>query len=98
MPSKGQLVVRFVGDTRDLSKSTVKVSKTLGGVSKLGKGLAIGVAAVAGAVGAVAVATAKDLIRVERLGAATTAVIKATGGAAGRTKKQIDAQADSIER
>jgi hypothetical protein len=98
MASRGALVVRFVGDTRDLSKSTVRVSKSLGGVSKLGKGLAIGVAAVAGAVGAVAVATTKDLIRVERLGAQTEAVIKATGGAAGRTRSQVDKLAGRLEK
>lgn len=99
MASKtGSLVVRFVGDTRDLSRSSVRVSKTLGGVSKVGKGLAIGVAAVAGAVGVVAVQTTKDLMRVERLGAQTEAVIKATGGAAGRTRKQVDALSGRLER
>jgi hypothetical protein len=94
----GALVVRFVGDTRDLSKSTVRVHKTLGGLSKVGKGMAIGIAAAGAAVGAVATQAAKDLIRVERLGKQTDAVIKATGGAAGRSRKQLDAMSEKLEK
>lgn len=98
MTSKGALVIRFVGDIRDLQKSTVKVNKTLGGVGKVGVGVAAGIGAAAVAVGALAVSTTKDLMRVERLGAQTNAVIKATGGAAGRSRAQVDAMAQKLER
>lgn len=94
----GALVIRFVGDLRDLSKSTVKVNKTLGGVGKIGLGVAAGVGAATVAVGALAAATTKDMMRVERLGKQTENVINATGGAAGRTRKQVDAMAGRLEK
>jgi hypothetical protein len=96
--NKGALVIRFVGDIRDLQKSSVKVSKSMSGMSKLGLGLAAGVGAVVAGVGALAVSTTKDMMRVERLGKQTENVIKATGGAAGRTRKQVDALAGRLER
>jgi len=91
----GALIIRFIGDTKHLDRSSLRVTKTLGRVAS---GVAIAGVAAAGAVAAVAVATTKDLIRVERLGKATENVIKATGGAAGRTKRQVDRQAESLER
>jgi hypothetical protein len=98
MASRGQLVVRFVGDIRDLSKATDRAGRKLSGVAKLGRGLGVGIGAVTAGVGILAVKTTKDLARVERLGKATANAIKATGGAAGRTKRQVDQQAESLER
>lgn len=98
MGNKGALVIRFVGDARDLNKTTMKVSKNMSGMSKLGLGLAAGVGAVIAGVGALAVATTKDMIRVETLGKATENVIKATGGAAGRSRSQVDRLAQKLER
>lgn len=98
MTSKGALVVRFVGDTRDMSKASMRVSKSLGGIGKVGKGIAIAGGVAVAALGALAVQTTKDMMRVERLGAQTAAVIKATGGAAGRSRAQVDALAQKLER
>ncbi len=80
----------------DLGSAT-GASKLKNGLKNVAKGVALGAGAAIVAVGALAVSTAKDLMRVERLGAQTTAVIKATGGAAGRSKTQVDAMADRLE-
>ena len=89
--ANGTLVVRFAGDLTALKKASSGVGKVLGGVGVVG-------AAAFAAVGTVAIQTTKDLMRVERLGAQTEAVLKATEGAAGRTQKQVDALATKLER
>jgi hypothetical protein len=91
----GQLTIRFAVYTKQLEKASSRSSKILGGVAR---GVAVAGVAAAAAVGAVAVQTTKDLMRVERLGAQTEAVIKATGGAAGRSRGQVDALAAKLER
>jgi hypothetical protein len=96
--NKGALIIRFMGDDRDLNRTTSRVSKKMQALKTVGKGLAIGAGAVIAGVGAVGAQAYKDLVRVERLGAQTNAVIKATNKAAGRTKAQIDAQANSLEK
>lgn len=73
-------------------------SKLKNGLTNVAKGVAAGAAALIAGVGVLAVTTAKDLLRVERLGAATGNAIKATGGAAGRSRAQVDAMAGSLER
>lgn len=90
-------VGKVQGALRDLGEAT-GASKLKNGLKNVAKGVAIGAGAAIAAVGALAVSTAKDLMRVERLGAQTEAVIKATGGAAGRSKAQVDALATNLER
>lgn len=85
---------KALGDLGDATGA----SKLKNGLKNVAKGVAVGAGAAIVAVGALAVQTAKDLMRVERLGAQTTAVIKATGGAAGRSKTEVDAMAGQLER
>jgi len=75
------------------------------GLGKLGKGLAgVGIAAGAafvavGAAGtAFVVASAKQLMEIEKLNAQTNAAIKSTGSAAGRTVDQINELNGSLEK
>lgn len=62
MASKGALVVRFIGDMRDLNKTTVRVSKSLSGLAPVAAaaGVAAGAALAAGVVGAMNVEKAND--------------------------------------
>lgn len=63
-----------------------------------GKAAGLGIAAVATAGAAWAVQTARDLANVQRIGAQTEAVIRSTGGAAGRSREDVDRLAGSIEK
>lgn len=69
MASKGAVVIRFVGDLRDLNRSTVKVQKSLGGLSKV---MAGGVIAGVGAVISSGVKLEKEFSQTMNLVAATT--------------------------
>lgn len=62
------------------------------------KGIGLGILGAAAASAAWAGQTVKDLGNVQRIGALTVATIKATGGAAQRSKSDIDAHAASIEK
>lgn len=88
---------KLKGALTDLGNATGG-SKLKSGLMNVAKGVAVGAGALIAGVGVLAVSTAKDLLRVERLGAATENAIKATGGAAGRSKGQVDAMAQSLER
>lgn len=88
---------KLKGALGDLGNAT-GASKLKNGMANVARGVAVGAGALIAGVGVLAVSTAKDLMRVERLGAATENAIKATGGAAGRSKGQVDAMAQQLER
>lgn len=88
---KFRTAMRGLGDASGLSKLGA-------GLRTIGKGLAVGTGAVVAAGVAWAGTTAQALARVETLGAATANVISSTGGAAGRTKAQVEGLAGSIEK
>lgn len=103
-----RLTVEILGDASGLTSAFKKsedagnkwqkgLGKLGSGVGKLAKYAGVGALAV-GAIGAtVAVSTAKDLARIEKINAQTTAVIKSTGGAAGVATKEVEDLAGSIE-
>jgi hypothetical protein len=62
------------------------------------KGIGLGLLGAAAASGAWAASTVNDLANVQRIGALTESTIKATGGAAGRSRADIDQLAGSIEK
>jgi len=68
------------------------------GVGKVFKAASVGAGVLAVGVGAFLKGGVDSLIELERLGAQTESVIKATGGAAGVTADQVAAYADSIEK
>ena len=84
------VIVSVLSDTK-------KFEAGMNAAGGMTKGLLVGVGALAVGVGAWIGSTAKDLMRTERLGANTAAVIKATGGAAGRSAKQVADYADKFE-
>lgn len=88
---------KLKGALSDLGNAT-GASKLKNGLKNVARGVAVGAGALIAGVGVLAVSTAKDLMRIERLGAATSNAIKATGGAAGRSKGQVDAMAQQLER
>ena len=77
---------------------TAKFKQGMNSLSSMSKGLMLGGAALAAGVGIWAAGTIKDMMRAETLGANTAAVIKATGGAAGRSAGQVATFADKFER
>lgn len=86
-----------------VGKAGDKAGKTFAGkfssAGKLAaKGLGLGLLGAAAASGAWAAQTVKDLANVQRIGALTESTIKATGGAAGRSRADIDRYAGSIEK
>jgi hypothetical protein len=92
--SRRDVVVRFVGDTGNLAKSTDQVSGRLRGVAT---GLQ-GIAALGAVVGAVsffknAIDEAEEA---ERIGRKTEAVLKSTGGAANVTSGHISGLAEKL--
>lgn len=98
------ITVSVLADTKKFSSAMGKLGDETGlnklgaGLKTMGKAAAVGLAAVGAATVAWAGSTAKALADIERIGAATDAVLKSTGGAAGRTRKDIDDLAASIEK
>lgn len=97
------ITVSVLADTGNFSKAMTNLGNETGftklgdSAKKLGKILAVGTAAVAAATVAWAAESVKSLARIEQIAAQTDAVLASTGGAAGRTRDQIDALAGSIE-
>lgn len=91
----GQLVIRFTGDTRGLDAASGRAGRVMKNIGRLA---AVGAAGLVAAGAAWAGQTAKAIAEVERIGAQTDAVIKSTGGAAERTRAQIDSLATTIEK
>lgn len=96
--------VRFLADLKKLSDGFRQAADD-GGIKKfsdrmrnVGRVVGAGMVAVGVAVGAWVGSTVADLARIETIGAQTEAVIASTGGAANRTRDQIDTLAGSIER
>jgi len=77
---------------------TAKFKQGMNSLGSMTKGLMVGGAALAAGVGIWAAGTIKDMMRTETLSANTAAVIKATGGAAGRSATQVSAFADKFEK
>lgn len=79
-----------------------RASKVLVGfgqsTQKLGKSLAIGLAAATAATAAFAVSAVKSFTESQNVMAQTNAVIKSTGGVAGVTSKQVSDLASSLQR
>lgn len=86
-----------------VGKAGDKAGKTFAGkfgsAGKLAaKAVGVGILGAAAAGGAWAAQTVRDLANVQRIGALTESTIKATGGAAGRSRADVDALAGSIEK
>lgn len=62
------------------------------------KAVGVGILGAAAAGGAWAAQTVRDLANVQRIGALTESTIRATGGAAGRSRADVDRLAGSIEK
>lgn len=88
----------FSSVSASASSADSKLSKVGGTIGKVFKGIAIGGGIAAVGVGAMVMGGIDALIELERIGAQTEAVIKSTGGAAGRTAEQISALAGSMEK
>ncbi|GEA79932.1 phage tail protein [Cellulomonas uda] len=81
----------------DFDKVSGAAGRTRGALSKLKVAGGVALGALAAGVGAWAVESVNSLGRIEQIGAQTEAAIKSTGGAAQRTREQIDNLAGSIE-
>lgn len=96
------VVVSVLADTAKFRSGMSDAGRQAGGLGKALKGVGIGAAAIGigAAVGIAKLGTeaVKSLARIERLNAQTTAVVKSTGGAAGRSLKQINDLNGSLER
>jgi len=106
MADKNKIEVFIDGTAKGLQDAASKAESITRGLgSKIQSGMgtivkAAGVAAVAGfaALGAAAWKTGQDLIRIEQIGAQTSAVIESTGGAANVTREHLETMADSMEK
>lgn len=89
------IVISVLADTKKLAGGLDKAGGLLGNLGKIA-----GVAALAtgAAIAAVGVGAFKAVAEIERLNAQTSAAIKSTGNAAGRSLEQIAAVADGMER
>jgi hypothetical protein len=88
----------FSSVSSSASSADSKLSKVGGTIGKVFKGIAVGGAVVGVGVAAMVKGGLDALIELERIGAQTEAVIKSTGGAAGRTAEQISGLAQSMEK
>lgn len=104
-----KLSVVITGDAKGARKAFGEVGSSAGGmqaklqsvgagVGKVFKAAAVGAGALAVGVGAFLKGGVDSLINIEKLGAQTESVIKATGGAAGVTRQQVDDYANSLEK
>lgn len=93
--------VAILGDSRDFSRAVRNVQQDAGKLNRSFAGIArvaaVGFGAAAVGVAAIGGAAVKSLMRIEKIGAQTDAVLKSTAGAAGVTRKHIDDLAGSIE-
>lgn len=93
--------IKFDGSTRGLDRAASRGRRAMAklgrGIATVAKGIAIGAAAAVVGIGLAIAGGVKSLMRIEKIGAQTNAVIKSTGGAANVTRKQIDALAGSLE-
>lgn len=101
MASKS-LTFDIFGRDKSASSTMRNVGKTAEGMGakfkKVGKAIGLGLAAVGAGLIAAGVDAVKSLMRIEKLGAQTAAVIKSTGGAANVTAKHLNNLADSLEK
>lgn len=101
--SSQQVIVSVLADTKRFTTAMNNLGDTTGfnklaaGAKKVGKAVAVATVAVGVMTVAWAAESVKSLARIEQIAAQTDAALKSTGGAAGRTRDQIDALAGSIE-
>lgn len=93
MASKGALVVRFIGDTRDFERATKRTTGVLGKVGRLA-----GAAIVGGGLVSFLKSANAEAREAQKVGALTAQVIKTTGGAAKVSAEHVGALSEAISK
>ena len=100
--AKHTIAVSVLADTKPFSRSMegmeAKTSRLRGAMKGLAVAGGVGLAGMAVAGVKFLAESAGALANMERIGARTDSVLRSTGGAAGRTRDQIESLAGSIER
>jgi hypothetical protein len=92
-----ELVVRLVGDTKDLEKALGRASRTSqSSFSKIGKAAGVAAAAIGVGLAAAAKIGFDELSEQQKVAAQTAAVLESTGGAAKVTAKDVENLASSL--
>jgi hypothetical protein len=92
-----ELVVRLVGDTKDLERALGRASKTSqSSFSKIGKAAGVAAAAIGVGLAAAAKIGLDELSEQQKVAAQTAAVLKSTGGVAKVTAKDVENLASSL--